>query len=295
MPGAQGGPMFTNLIIFDCYRMDYIYADKEMNTFSVTKYSDEYERYSERIRRLYPKMVLDDNLVIRPGTSQVVNFKTLRNLLISKDLDADDPNGPNGWMFDGKMRFLDGEDLKSFKTCLPSWPRSGNSMTRKYLETITGIYSGSDMSALVAINLQLNNMPGENVYDDTVWVTKSHYPIAPINEPSHYASKVIVVVRNPLETFASMANLMALGSHSLVCNEKLEEQTWWPLFVEILGKDCADYYNLFTYDYKNKTDNAFHIIRYEDMRRDPFPTFVDLFRFLLEVDSIEGTLCEKTL
>jgi len=52
---------------------------------------------------------------------------------------------------------------------------------------------------------------------------------------------------------------------------------------------------LFNEDFKTKKENAFHIMRYEDMRREPFPVFVELFKFLFEVDSIEGTVCEKRL
>eukprot|EP00352_Strombidinopsis_acuminata_P007657 CAMPEP_0176357604 /NCGR_PEP_ID=MMETSP0126-20121128/14903_1 /TAXON_ID=141414 ORGANISM="Strombidinopsis acuminatum, Strain SPMC142" /NCGR_SAMPLE_ID=MMETSP0126 /ASSEMBLY_ACC=CAM_ASM_000229 /LENGTH=133 /DNA_ID=CAMNT_0017711305 /DNA_START=279 /DNA_END=680 /DNA_ORIENTATION=+ len=133
--------------------MDYLYGDKELNRYSLTKSSDDFERYSERIRRQYPGMVLDDQLILRPCTSKVVNFKTIKNILMSKDLSLDDRDGPNGWMFDGSLRFMDGEDLGSFKTVLASWPRSGNSFTRKYLESITGIYSGSDMKVQMTSNL----------------------------------------------------------------------------------------------------------------------------------------------
>jgi len=73
----------------------------------------------------------------------------------------------------------------------------------------------------------MNSMAGENVTNDCVWVTKTHYPLSPFNEEVHYASKVILVSRNPLETFPSMCQLLGMASHSLQCNEKLSDFDWW--------------------------------------------------------------------
>ena len=70
--------------------------------------------------------------------------------MLSKDLSLADSNGPNGWMFDGEYRNLDNEALEGFKASLISFPRAGNSMLRNYLESCSGLISGSDM------NLKMN-------------------------------------------------------------------------------------------------------------------------------------------
>jgi len=50
----------------------------------------------------------------------------------------------NKWIFDGKDRFLDGRTKPGNKVAFVSFPRSGNSFLRKYLDKLTGVTTGSD-------------------------------------------------------------------------------------------------------------------------------------------------------
>ena len=36
-------------------------------------------------------------------------------------------------------------------------------------------------------------------------------------------------------------------------------------------------------------------VRFEDLRVDPAPVLTDMFKFILDVDSLEGTLCERRI
>ena len=56
------------------------------------------------------------------------------------------------WIASGEYRFLDGEDITGSKIAFQSFPRSGNSMLRKLLETVTGVHTGSDMPIDVTIH-----------------------------------------------------------------------------------------------------------------------------------------------
>ena len=53
-----------------------------------------------------------------------------------------------------KIAFLDGleDDNEQDAVALASYPRSGNTLLRKYLEKVTGLFTGSDM----LLNLELN-------------------------------------------------------------------------------------------------------------------------------------------
>lgn len=55
-------------------------------------------------------------------------------------------------------------------------------------------------------------MKGEGTYDDSVWVVKSHYPER-VGKEKFIVNKCIVVVRNPLDCFVSLFNMMATQSH----------------------------------------------------------------------------------
>ena len=56
------------------------------------------------------------------------------------------------WIANGETRFLDGEDIDGDRICFQSYPRSGNSMLRKFLEVVTGVYTGSDMPLDVTLH-----------------------------------------------------------------------------------------------------------------------------------------------
>jgi len=94
----------------------------------------------------------------KPDT-KVVNFEEWKAIVLSKDLSLIDADGPNGWMFDGVYKYLDGKALGEFKTSLISFPRSGNSMLRNYLESCSGIATGSDFP--VTVSYFLDQMRGE--------------------------------------------------------------------------------------------------------------------------------------
>ena len=64
------------------------------------------------------------------------------------------------------------------KVVLASYPRSGNTLIRKYLEDITGIPTGSDFDQAFKRphNLIDMGLKGEGTLDEKVWIVKSHFP-----------------------------------------------------------------------------------------------------------------------
>lgn len=82
------------------------------------------------------------------------------------------------WMFDGQDRFLDGNPRPGNKVAFCSFPRSGNSFLRKYLEKLTGVTTGSDNDIRGNICLMMAGLKGEYIVDDSVWIVKSHHPWA---------------------------------------------------------------------------------------------------------------------
>lgn len=59
-------------------------------------------------------------------------------------------------------------------------PRCGNSFLRRILETITGVYTGSDMNIDLTTQLLFGGrLAGEETVsdDNLVWVTKTHWPM----------------------------------------------------------------------------------------------------------------------
>lgn len=111
------------------------YADRNFVHFSLDKRDIEgevSENYLERYNRMYPGYVVQDSfhMVPAPGT-RTVNLQHLIEVLRSSDKQLWEDNR---WMFDGEMRFLDGQPIAGNKVCFTSIHRSGNTFMRQYLE-----------------------------------------------------------------------------------------------------------------------------------------------------------------
>jgi hypothetical protein len=64
-----------------------------------------------------------------------------------------------------------------------------------YLERITGIATGSTMFHELAYHHTLFDFKGEYVTDDTVWLSKTHYPSPVYNAKEADFNKVLCCVR----------------------------------------------------------------------------------------------------
>ena len=116
-------------------------------------------------------------------------------------------------MFDGEFKFCDGQKLPS-KISFSTYPRSGNSFLRKYLEQMTGIPTGSTVSLHTATSLQVQGLKGEYIVDDRTWIIKAHHPMLLPGALSFNSDKIVCCVRNPLDVFQSFASLANTMSHS---------------------------------------------------------------------------------
>ena len=107
------------------------------------------------------------------------------------------------------------------KVILTSYPRSGNTLLRTFLEKLTRVHTGSDCDLRRPLNLQLKEMglSGEGTLDDSVWIVKTHYPER-IGRVPFISNKCIVIVRNPLDSIFSLFNMVGTVSH----NESLDPQ-----------------------------------------------------------------------
>ena len=79
----------------------------------------------------------------KEGTPKV-KFSWLKDLLLSKDLSRE---MELNWIDPEGYRFLDkSEDMFGNMVAFQSFPRCGNTFLRRFLENITGVYTGADMN-----------------------------------------------------------------------------------------------------------------------------------------------------
>ena len=231
---------------------------------------------------------------LRPtGETPTINLKTLMDLLRSED----EQMWENAkWMFDGKLRFLDGEKNKSQKVAFCSFPRSGNTFLRKYLELMTGIYTGADNPLHVNVVLQCQGMAGEEIVDDTVWIAKTHTPWIMPDSPPFPCNKIIVIVRNPLDTNLSWLHLVAMNNHAT--KSPFDYETTYPVYFDWWVKDCVTYINnwMLTMMREAKFRKVpILFIRFEDLVKDPTPWLYSTMKFLLGKADLTNTNAERRI
>ena len=204
---------------------------------SIHNESAEYELFSDRYQRMVSsRFVLSQTLQLLPAPEKpVVNLKQLREILLSTDLSR---NAELDWTKD-EFRLLDGESISGNQIAFQSFARSGNSFLRRFLELITGVYTGSDMNLNLTMNLMFNGLHGEGHVADgnRVWVTKTHYPFqSPMGVTKFESQKQIVIVRNPIDVLPSMAHMAWTGSQSETPKEKYHEDfpEAWNTFIKNL-------------------------------------------------------------
>ena len=101
-------------------------------------------------------------------------------------------------------------------------------MTRKYLEAISGVYTGTDMPLVIINPEQSWGLAGsDHVSDDrTVWVTKTHWPMprpGPVDDRDFTMDKAFIITRNVIDVIPSFFLLLFTGSHSMTCAEVFNE------------------------------------------------------------------------
>ena len=102
------------------------------------------------------------------------------------------------------VRLLDGASTQGDRTSYMTYPRSGNTFLRKYLELITGVGTGSDIKGGDTTLFMQGNI-GEGQCTDNVWVIKTHYPW-PMSPQIYEVNKFIVTARNPFDCLISNTN-----------------------------------------------------------------------------------------
>ena len=166
---------------------------------------------------------------------------------------------------------------------LTSFPRSGNTLIRSYIEKVSGIYTGSDCDVKRKLNRDLLDygLLGEGCVDNRVFVIKTHYPER-FGATKFLANKCIVIVRNPLDSITSLWNMVATGTHncSIAYADYEKFQNEWDEYLRQEASVWNDFH-LFWMDHGSKQLPTY-FIRFEDLMLKPRETLLDLFCFLLD-------------
>ena len=139
----------------------------------------------------------------------------------SKDIDKyvrekDKFFGPSG-------RFTTGNAVEQMSVIFTSFPRSGNSMMRKYFENICGLATGSDLTLKNGLNVALQHAvsKGEGYIGPDCWIKKTHWPfVVPFQKP-HKHDVTLICVRYGLNCQVSFFYMLMSQTHGLAFQNDL--------------------------------------------------------------------------
>jgi hypothetical protein len=159
---------------------------------------------------------------------------------------------------------------------LASYPRSGNSLMRTLYEHTTLRVTGSDMQG----GLAQHDLVGEMaVGANLVQFVKTHYPERQGSQ-QFYASRVVLLVRNPFDAIESYFNLMMTGRHTDSVSAEVRAKTV-KIFEEYVMKEIRVWKTF--HKFWLEQDIPLLLIRYEDIVRYPDKVMARVLKFVLEV------------
>eukprot|EP00980_Cylindrotheca_fusiformis_P012806 scaffold3151_cov110-Cylindrotheca_fusiformis.AAC.4 len=162
-------------------------------------------------------------------------------------------------------------------TVLASYPRSGNTLLRSFLESVTGIVTSSDTRADRPLSQELadrHDLVGEGLYLPPI--CKTHWPERK-GCRIYRARRAIVVVRNPFDAIDSFWNLNLTNTHT----EKVTEEIYnkFEGFFEDLVRNEMKVWSDFLRFWATQSDIPVLMVRYEDLVLRPRSQLERIFSF----------------
>ena len=218
------------------------------------------------------------------------SFKGLKQDLLSP------PDEKGEKLVKPSPKFLDLNEAESEDqdtVIMVSFPRSGNTLLRAYLEKIMGLTSGSDCDITKKLNkdLMLMGLAGEGLVDKRVLIVKTHYPER-YGKTKFYAERAILLVRNPIDCITSLFNMVCTGSHNRSIDDN-DFSKFPQMWAEFIQQDVAVWKDF--HEFWMNAKIPVHIVRYEDVVTKPEPTLKSLLEFIMNVEDISGTKVHQYL
>lgn len=162
------------------------------------------------------------------------------------------------------------------------------------MENITGVITGSDGDITTELDRQLKDsgLVGESILGNKIWIAQTNFP-----EETGIArttiNKCILLVRNPLDSILGLFHMLATRSiDNKMSDIEFEELAdAWDEFVRQEICMWRDFYNYWALEPLIPT----YIVRLEDLYEEPRSTLTELFKFILNTKSIDGTLIQHII
>jgi Sulfotransferase domain len=237
-------PLVIDTLFANLTRSNAFYCNPDCTKYSTRKLNESYRTFTEALKDQYPEYSVNSKWLIVNDTDIEVDYEHMRTTMLSKVADLQrggDMELINTLYKSGKKRLLrttnpDGsrKAVKAPRVTYTSYPRSGNTMVRKYFESITGLATGSDQVMKFNLNvaLQYTGFMAEGITDDRIWMQKTHFPTKFPYQNAFGTQVLLCCVRNPLDVFVSEFMQIATMTHNNDTNEDFTKFPEWSTHVQ---------------------------------------------------------------
>ena len=236
------------------------------------------------------------SLVPRDET-RVLNFGNLLAMLLSSDR-----GGGSALENRDECLFLDAKvDLSRIgqQIAIQSFEGAGNDLLGRLIQNVTQVFVGSDTNYHFNLDKALGRGDLGELHtsnDNLVWFTKTNYPMRSKCEPFK-AQKMVCVVRNPMDTIFEASEIKNLfgrnDSLQIKDNLRADHTHWWNQWVDSQSQNMQTNHDFIMISMLEAI--PIYFVRYEDLVANPGPVLTEVFKFVLEVASIEGSVLERRI
>jgi hypothetical protein len=182
-------------------------------------------------------------------------------------------------------------------TTLVSYPRSGNTLLRTYLESWTGLVTGSDTRPDRSLSIALAerfDLVGEGV-TNTPFV-KTHWPER-MGCRKFPTSRAVLLIRNPYDASDSCWNLNVTNTHTDKVTYGVYEQ-YGDFYSDYIGNEIEVWcrFHEFWLDCCGNSGIPILLVRYEDLIEDPHRELLRILEFSTKSSSsvlLKATMKER--
>ncbi len=295
--GMLPPPTELHLAFLLAFRKNKLYSTRDFTKYSIVPLEG-YKTCQQWQDECFKGYEYDDHFVFKNKGAPTLNLKKHIELLLSPVGEKDEEIKE----FEAKLAewgplFLDGEDVET--VLFSSFPRCGNTMTRKYLESVLGITTGSDnhtLMSLITVGCSLPGFKGEFIVDNRTWINKTHYPIVLPMAAVQKGYKALVCIRDVYDLSYSAFNLIYTLTHNKTLTEESFEKLRkeWEEFVD-LGYDGVMSWIKFWRDTAKNETIPVHFFMFEELKEFTKETLSGILSFLFDGKDLKGTYLEQRL
>lgn len=200
-------------------------------------------------------------------------------------------------------RYVKNPSPNSNQVALFGFPRTGDTFFRKYFESITNTITCSNLPMFNCIvqSLQLIVFAGQGISNskrsDIVWLQMCHFPMRLMNDPNQFCNRAVIHLRHPRDTIVSLLHFfITISSEKAVKLDIVYEKFFdvWKRFAKIAIQLYKEFHEQIIYLQKT-AEVPFYVYKFEDIMKDSERILSEIFSFVLNLESIEGTVIQQRI